>query len=62
MSDSREVTSLLTEWARGSQQALNELTPLVYKELRQLAVAYLQRERRGHTLQPTALCTRRICA
>ena len=55
MSDSREVTSLLTEWARGSQQALNELTPLVYKELRQLAVAYLQRERRGHTLQPTAL-------
>ena len=55
MSDHSEVTSLLTEWARGNQQALNELTPLVYKELRQLAVAYLKRERGGHTLQPTAL-------
>lgn len=39
----------------GNQHALNKLTPLVYKELRQLAAAYLQRERRGHTLQPTAL-------
>src|SRR5215472_9770153 len=55
MSDHREVTSLLTEWASGNQQALNELTPLVYKELRQLAVAYLRKERQGHTLQPTAL-------
>ena len=29
--------------------------PLVYGELRQLAAAYLRRERHGHTLQPTAL-------
>jgi RNA polymerase sigma-70 factor, ECF subfamily len=55
MSDTHEVTLLLAEWAKGNQKALDELTPLVYKELRQLAAAYLRRERLGHTLQPTAL-------
>lgn len=55
MSDTHEVTLLLAKWARGNQQALDELTPLVYKELRQLAASYLRRERLGHTLQPTAL-------
>jgi RNA polymerase sigma-70 factor, ECF subfamily len=55
MSDSHEVTLLLVEWAKGNQNALNELTPLVYRELRQLAAAYLRRERQGHTLQPTAV-------
>ena len=55
MSATHEVTLLLAEWARGNQQALNELTPLVYKELRQLAASYLRKERHGHTLQPTAL-------
>jgi RNA polymerase sigma factor (TIGR02999 family) len=34
---------------------LDELMPLVYGELRRLAAAYLRRERRDHTLQPTAL-------
>ena len=55
MSDTHEVTSLLAEWAKGNQKALDELTPLVYKELRQLAASYLRKERLGHTLQPTAL-------
>jgi RNA polymerase sigma factor (TIGR02999 family) len=55
MSDTHEVTMLLAKWAKGSQQALDELTPLVYAELRQLARAYLRRERFSHTLQPTAL-------
>jgi len=55
MSDTHEVTLLLAEWAKGNQNALNELTPLVYSELRQLAAAYLRRERQGHTLQPTAV-------
>jgi RNA polymerase sigma factor (TIGR02999 family) len=49
------VTLLLAKWAKGNQEALNELTPLVYKELRQLAASYLRKERQGHTLQPTAL-------
>jgi RNA polymerase sigma-70 factor, ECF subfamily len=55
MSDTHEVTQLLAKWANGNQQALDELTPLVYKELRQLAASYLRKERQGHTLQPTAL-------
>lgn len=55
MSDTHRVTLLLAEWAKGNQNALDELTPLVYKELRQLAASYLRKERLGHTLQPTAL-------
>jgi RNA polymerase sigma factor (TIGR02999 family) len=55
MSDTHEVTFLLAEWARGNEQALEQLTPLVYKRLRQLAASYLRKERQGHTLQPTAL-------
>jgi RNA polymerase sigma-70 factor, ECF subfamily len=55
MLETHDVTLLLAEWAKGNQKALNELTPLVYRELRQLAARYLRRERQGHTLQPTAL-------
>lgn len=55
MSDTHDITLLLAEWAGGNRHALNELTPLVYRELRQLAASYLSRERPGHTLQPTAL-------
>jgi RNA polymerase sigma-70 factor (ECF subfamily) len=55
MSDTHEVTLLLAKWAKGNQQALDDLTPLVYRELRQLAASYLRKERQGHTLQPTAL-------
>jgi RNA polymerase sigma factor (TIGR02999 family) len=55
MSTTHDVTLLLAKWAKGNQEALHELTPLVYKELRQLAASYLWKERQGHTLQPTAL-------
>src|SRR5258708_22662278 len=55
MSDTHEVTLLLAEWAKGNQKALDDLTPLVYRELRQLAASFLRKERQGHTLQPTAL-------
>ncbi len=55
MSATHEVTLLLAEWAKGNQQALDKLTPLVYRELRQLAASCLRKERQGHTLQPTAL-------
>jgi RNA polymerase sigma-70 factor, ECF subfamily len=55
MASSHEVTQLLGEWANGDPQALERLTPLVYGELRQLAAGYLRKERRDHTLQPTAL-------
>jgi len=49
------VTQLLVKWGNGDQQALDELMPLVYAELRRLARNYLRRERPEHTLQPTAL-------
>jgi RNA polymerase sigma-70 factor (ECF subfamily) len=55
MSEAHEVTLLLVEWAKGNENALNDLMPLVYRELRQLAASYLRKERQGHTLQPTAL-------
>jgi RNA polymerase sigma-70 factor (ECF subfamily) len=54
-SATHEVSRLLAEWAKGNQQALDDLTPLVYRELRQLAASYLRKEYPGHTLQPTAL-------
>jgi RNA polymerase sigma factor (TIGR02999 family) len=46
---------MLVDWSRGDQQALAELMPLVYDELRQIAARYLRREHPGHTLQTTAL-------
>jgi RNA polymerase sigma factor (TIGR02999 family) len=49
------VTRLLRAWSEGDLGARDELVPLVYGELRRRAAAYLRRERRGHTLQPTAL-------
>lgn len=54
-SDSDKVTQLLADWSDGSQQALEELLPLIYNELRHLAHNFLYRERPGHTLQTTAL-------
>ena len=50
-----EITQLLAEWSEGNQAALDQLYPLVYNELRRLAHGYLRRERKGHTLQTTAL-------
>ena len=52
---SGQVTHLLRAWSDGDQQALEQLLPLVDAELRRLARAYMYRERRDHTLQPTAL-------
>jgi RNA polymerase sigma factor (TIGR02999 family) len=49
------VTALLMDWSRGNQSALDQLLPLVYAELRRIAARQLRRERRNHTLQPTAL-------
>jgi len=50
-----EITQLLAKWREGNQSALDELYPLVYDELHRLARRYMSRERRGHTLQTTAL-------
>jgi RNA polymerase sigma factor (TIGR02999 family) len=50
-----QITELLAEWSSGNQAALDELYPLVYDELRRMAHRYMARERKGHTLQTTAL-------
>jgi RNA polymerase sigma-70 factor, ECF subfamily len=49
------VTELLVRLSGGSRESLDELLPLIYRELRRLAARALHRERSGHTLQPTAL-------
>jgi RNA polymerase sigma factor (TIGR02999 family) len=46
---------LLRAWSEGDDTALHQLLPLVEAELRGLARASMGRERKGHTLQPTAL-------
>ena len=50
-----EITQLLVEWGSGNQAALDKLYPLVYEELRRMAHRFMRRERKGHTLQTTAL-------
>jgi len=49
------VTRLLQEWRDGNSQALDELVPYVYSELRRIAGRLLTQERPGHTLSATAL-------
>ena len=53
--DRPDITGLLVAWKEGDDEALNELVPIVYSELRRLARYQLRGERAGHSLQPTAL-------
>ncbi|HEY7547378.1 MAG TPA: sigma-70 family RNA polymerase sigma factor [Blastocatellia bacterium] len=55
MDSTGTVTQLLLRWNNGDKMALDDLIPLVYAELRRIAGAYLRREDRDHTMQPTAL-------
>jgi len=50
-----DITALLVAWGRGDEAALQQLIPLVHRELHQIARRCLKGERPGHTLQPTAL-------
>ena len=50
-----EISELLAKWSDGDEGAFQELTPLVYAELRRMARGFFRDERPGHTLQPTAL-------
>lgn len=49
------ITKLLVRWSDGDKTALDKLMPLVYDELHKIANDYLRRERRNHSLEPTAL-------
>lgn len=52
---SEEITQLLGEIKDGKHTAVDRLIPLVYSDLRKMARRYLRRERKDHTLEPTAL-------
>jgi RNA polymerase sigma factor (TIGR02999 family) len=53
--DRQDVTKLLHQWRDGNNEALDQLIPIVYDELRRLAARCLRSERPGHTLRATAL-------
>jgi RNA polymerase sigma factor (TIGR02999 family) len=50
-----EVTEILNAIEAGQPKAADQLLPLVYEELRKLAVIHMANEKAGQTLQPTAL-------
>jgi len=50
-----EVTQLLLAWGAGDDQALEQLMPVIYRELHRMARRYMAGERPGHTLQASAL-------
>jgi RNA polymerase sigma factor (TIGR02999 family) len=50
-----DITQLLIAWSDGQREALDNLIPIVYADLRRVAAGYMRREPPGHALQPTAL-------
>lgn len=52
---SQNITELLIQFSEGKENAVEEIFPLIYAELKKLAGNYLRNERENHTLQPTAL-------
>jgi hypothetical protein len=50
----QDVTPLLSALGQGDPHAASRLLPLVYEELRRLAVQRMAQEQPGQTLQPTA--------
>ena len=50
-----EITVLLKKWKEGEPSAFEELMPLVYPHLREVAAAYIRRERNPDVMQGTAL-------
>ena len=55
MAAPQDLTQLLMNWRNGDKSALDEMTPVLYDELRRVARRLLAAERPDHTLQPTAL-------
>jgi len=53
--ETQRATDLLIEYSNGRREAIDDLLPLIYDELKRIAANYLRRERSDHTLQPTAL-------
>lgn len=55
MTPATTVTTLLQDWRSGDADALDQLVPLIYDDLRRIAAFHMQSERSDHTLQATAL-------
>ena len=55
VSDNLDITRLLKQHRNGDAEALHQLIPHVYHELRRLAQFHLKGKSAGNTLQPTAL-------
>jgi RNA polymerase sigma factor (TIGR02999 family) len=56
MADSpHDLTALLIQWSDGNEEALKDLMPLVYGQLRRVAAGHLRRERPNHTLESAAV-------
>ena len=55
MAERGDITQLLQEWKEGRPEALQQLIPLFYPDLKRIAYSYLRRENPGHTLQATGL-------
>jgi DNA-directed RNA polymerase specialized sigma24 family protein len=52
---SHQITLLLDDWSKGDELALEQLMPLVYEELREMARRHMRRQPSGHTFQTTEL-------
>jgi len=52
---SQQITCKLRAWSAGDRAALDQLVPVLHAELKRIAQRYMMRERKDHTLQPTAL-------
>jgi RNA polymerase sigma factor (TIGR02999 family) len=55
MADSHEITNLLLAWNNGEEASLERLMPMVERELRRIAAAFMRREGSEHILQTDAL-------
>jgi RNA polymerase sigma factor (TIGR02999 family) len=53
--ESQQITQLLVDWSEGKEFAKEQLFPLVYEELRQMARRHMRRQPSGHTFQTTEL-------
>ena len=53
--DQGNITQLLVRWREGDRTALDQMLPLVRRELDRLARRHLARERKDHTMQPSSL-------
>ncbi len=55
MGEGEDITGLLREWREGRPGAFEQLMPVVYADLKRIALGYLRHERPDHTLQATGL-------